>query len=392
MIAFDAAMALVAAQARDPATKTLPLADAAGRVLAEDLLAPVDAPLHPLAMMDGYAVRLEDVLAGGPLAIAATSRAGAGWAGPLGPGQAARIFTGAQVPQGADCVIMQEYAEVEEAGVWFREGHGPARHIRAAASDFRRGDVLLARGTRLTPRALVAAAAADTAQVRVARPPRVAVLTIGDELAAPGSTGAQPDRIPDTLSAALVAAVRAWGGEIVSRHMLADDPASAQAAATAALGEADLVVIAGGASVGEHDLARSMFAAHATQSLFARVAIKPGRPVWLSRAGDRLVLGLPGNPTSALVTARLFLQPLLAGLQGARGGHCWRLVPLAAPLAATGQRESFARARWETGGLIPLESQLSGAQAALADADCLIRCPPGQAELAPGTLVPMLDF
>ncbi|HVI05773.1 MAG TPA: molybdopterin-binding protein, partial [Sphingomicrobium sp.] len=190
------------------------------------------------------------------------------------------------------------------------------------------------------------------------------------------------------------AMVRQWGGECVARKRLPDDPGLLESAAEGALGAADLVVVTGGASVGEKDYSRSMFGRLGLELIFLKVAIKPGKPVWLGRSAGRLILGLPGNPTSALVTARLFLAPLLLKLGGAETSKAWNWVraPLFADLAAGGARETFLRACWNGGAVCPLSDQDSGAQRALAKADVLVRRGVDAPALGAGELATILDF
>src|SRR5690606_6365551 len=241
-----------------------------------------------------------------------------------------------------------------------------ARHVRAAGSDFREGDVLLASGTLLGPRQLVAAAAADRDRVTAWRRPRVVVLGTGDELVAPGTARRHPQAIPESVSYGVAALAEAWGARLVRATRLADRLDDMAAAAGQALADADLVVVTGGASVGDKDFARPMFAGLGLELIFSKVAIKPGKPVWLGRAAGRLVLGLPGNPTSAMVTARLFLAPLLAGLAGEppAAALAWRPAPLAGDLPACGDRQTFHRASWGEGGVVPVGNQDSSAQKA----------------------------
>ena len=344
--------------------------------------------------MDGYAVIDGATRPGEPLTVVGESRAGAGYPGNVEPGQAVRIFTGAPLPAGADRCIMQEYAARDGETVRFAEGYGPGWHVRAAGSDFAAGDLLLAAGTRLNPRAMIAAAAADVAGVPVARRPRVAIIGTGDELAPPGEAHLRVDAIPESVTYGVSAMVAESGAQVVHRVIGLDDLYALETAAGAALETADLVIVTGGASVGERDYAKPMFAPHGLDLVFAKVAIKPGKPVWLGRAKGKWVLGLPGNPTSAMVTARLFLLPLLARLQGQPVAEVlrWRSLPLAAPIGATGNRETFVRARWDEAGLMPLGNQDSGAQGALAQADWLIRCPAGQPALVTGQPVSALPF
>ena len=394
MIGYDEAIRLIENAVTPLGAEICAFADGAGRILAEPLHARCAAPRTAVAAMDGYAVCDRTTRPGEALTLVGESRAGSGFSGMLAPGQAVRIFTGAPMPGGADRCIMQEYARRDGDEVRFAEGYGPGWHVRAAGSDFAAGDMLLAAGTRLTPRAMIAAAAADVASLTVARQARVAIIGTGDELAAPGSAHLRADAIPDSVTYGVAALVQQAGGLAVRRSIGLDDLAALEKQAGEALAEADLVIVTGGASVGERDFAKPMFAAHGLDLLFAKVAIKPGKPVWLGRARGTWVLGLPGNPTSAMVTGRLLLMPLLARLHGQPLADIlrWRSLPLAAALGPTGTRETFMRSRWDAGGLTPLVNQDSGAQHALVEADWLIRCPPGQPALDPGTPVTALAF
>ena len=394
MISIDQALAIIDARVAPLASEDVALNDAAGRYLAQSLHARSDAPRHATSAMDGYAVDYASVRAGDALRIIGTAAAGAGGALRLEPGQAARIYTGAPLPDGADGVIMQEYAHVAGDMVHFDAGFGPARHVRAAGSDFRAGDILLAAGTRLCPRAMCVAAAADVDVLAAAAAPRVAILATGDELAAPGSAHRHPHLIPESVSFGVAAQAAAMGGQVVWRGACADDLARLTAAAGDALAAADLVVVTGGASVGDRDFAKPMFAPHGLATYWEKIAIKPGKPVWLGQASGRYVLGLPGNPTSAMVTGHLILRALLARMQGASAVHFhdWMRLPLAAPIKATGNRETFVRAAWQHDGLVPIGMQDSGAQGALIHADWLIRCPAGQAALPAGAMVSALRF
>jgi len=391
-IGFDEAVARLPGAEALLGTETVPLEGAAGRVLAEPLYARQDSPHRPTAAMDGYAVRDATTTPFQLLRVIGESRAGLGYPGTVGTGEAVRIFTGAPMPAGTDRCIVQEHAIREGDTVRFTAGYGPGRHVRATASDFAAGALLLDRGTRLSPQAMVAAAAADVARLTVAVSPRVAILGTGDELAPPGTVAAWPDAIPESVSFGVAAMVEEAGGKVVQRATGRDDLAELQQLARTLLDAADLVIVTGGASVGDRDFARPMFAPHGLELLIDKVAIKPGKPVWLGRASTCWVLGLPGNPTSALVTAALFLRPLLAALQGQDPQQAlrWRSLPLAAPLPAVNDRETFTRARWEADGLAQLDNQQSGAQAALAGAEWLIRRLPGSAAAAGGDTVSAL--
>ncbi|MFA6218330.1 MAG: molybdopterin molybdotransferase MoeA [Erythrobacter sp.] len=394
MAGFDEAIALLAGAVAPLGSEPLALGDAAGRFLATTLTARADAPRQAVSAMDGYAVVKVATQAGQWLDVIGESRAGGPFPGAVAQGQAVRIFTGAPLPAGADCVIVQEHAERDGGRVRFTPGFGPVDHVRPAGSDFRSGDVLVPAGTRLTPRSMVAAAAADRAQVEVYRAPRVAIIATGDELAAPGSSFGKPDTLPESASFGVAALAQSAGGSVTARETGRDSLIELEALAAQALARADCVVVIGGASVGDHDLARPMFAAHGLELLFSRLDIRPGRPVWLGTTQGKWVLGLPGNPTSAMVTARLFLRPLLARLQGAtvEAELSFVAMPLAAPIPETGPRETFIRASAGPQGLAPLGNQESGAQSPLLAADWLIRRAAGAGSCEAGDLVQALAF
>jgi molybdopterin molybdotransferase len=212
-------------------------------------------------------------------------------------------------------------------------------------------------------------------------------------LAAPGEARQRPAAIPDSITDGLAAFVTEWGAQVAWRARLPDDLEQLRPAAAAAVAAADLVVVTGGASVGERDFAQAMFG-NALEPIFSKVAIKPGRPVWLARAGETILLGLPGNPTSALVTARLFLAPLLAGLGGRdpAGAAAWRRAPVGESLDPIGNRETFSRARMEGGAVRLLPNQDSGAQRTLAAAELLVRRAIDAPGYATGAMVEVLDF
>ena len=388
MIGFDEALALITQAARPLGAQSVPLVEAKGRVLAAPVIAMVDSPPADVSAMDGYAVRDADLP--GRLDVAGESFPGGG-AGALAAGQCLRIFTGGPVPAGADRVVIQEDVTRDGDVAIFGEP-GPARHIRGRAGDFARGDVLLTAGMAVGARALVAAAGADLGRLDVRRRPRLVILGTGDELAEPGSARDRPGAIPESVSLGVAALAEDMGAEIVGRRRLKDDlPLMARAAAEA-LAEADLVVVTGGASVGEKDFAKAMFAPAGLALIFSKVAIKPGKPVWLGRVGEKLVMGLPGNPTSAMVTARLLLAPLIAGLGGRRADLHWRRAPLAEAIGPCGDRETFVRASWDGDAVRAFGNQDSGAQKTLADADILIRRRAGAPAVQAGETVEIIDF
>ncbi len=396
MISFDEACRCVSALAAPVGVEQVPLELAWNRVLAAPVIAGVSAPETAVSAMDGYAVREVDLSQGTTrFRVVGESFAGSSSGGSaLEPGACVRIFTGAPMPSGADRVVMQENVSRDGETMLLAERPTKARHVRGAASDFALGEVLLDVGTLLTPLALVSAAAADTDTLQVHIRPRLAVLSTGDELVAPGRAGACPGAIPDSVSFGIAALAQAWGGEVVCRRRLRDDLPSLAQAAALALEQAHVIVVTGGASVGERDFSKAMFREVGLRLEFEKVAIKPGKPVWVGRAGNRIVVGLPGNPTAAMVTARLFLAPLLAGMSGRRTDTAlaWRTAPLAAPLDAGGDRDCFHRGRSGADGVRLLGDQDSSAQKMLAMADLLVRRRPGAHALEAGDLVEVLTF
>ncbi|HEX6858636.1 MAG TPA: molybdopterin molybdotransferase MoeA [Caulobacteraceae bacterium] len=395
MNTFDEACAVIGGLAGPLGTEQVRLDEAYGRVLAASVAAASAAPAFSVSAMDGYAVRDADLgPGGGALRVVGESFAGPhSFGGVLEPGCCVRIFTGAAVPEGADRVVVQEVVRRDGDMAVIPAPTG-GRHIRAAGSDFAAGEVLLQSGERLTPQAMIAAAAADTASLEVFRRPRVTILSTGDELVEPGQAAGRPGTIPDSVSLGVAALSRLWGAEVAGRRRLGDDLSALSVAAGEALQAADVVLTTGGASVGEKDFARAMFAPFGLEVAIDKVAMKPGKPIWVGRAQGRVVVGLPGNPTSALVTARLFLAPILAAMGGrsAAEAWAWRAAPLAAPLPAGGERESFERARQDPAGVASVASQDSSAQKELARADVLIRRPPGAPALAAGAVADVLDF
>jgi molybdopterin molybdotransferase len=388
VIGFDEALALGAGAAKPLGGETVPLAEAHGRVLAAPVIAQVDSPPRDVSAMDGYAVREAELP--GRLRVMGAAYPGDPVAR-LEPGGCLRIFTGGPVPEGADRVVIQE--EVTRDGDMASFGEpGGGRHIRKCGADFASGAVLLDTGRRLDPRALVAAAGADLGEVEVWRKPKLAIFGTGDELAEPGKARERPGAIPESLLPGIAALAEEAGGMIVMARRLRDNLPELVQMAGWALQRADLVVVTGGASVGEKDYAKAMFEPAGLELIFSKVSIKPGKPVWFGRAGGRLVMGLPGNPSSAMVTARLLLAPLIVGLDGGVPTLPWREAALAAPLGPCGDRETFVRAAWDGHAVLPASYQDSGAQKTLADADLLIRRRAGAPAAEAGETVSIIDF
>jgi molybdopterin molybdotransferase len=364
---------------------------ARGRVLAEDLAARLTQPPFDASAMDGYAVRAEDV-AGLPatLRVIGASAAGAGFRGRVGPGEAVRIFTGAPVPQGADTVVIQEDAEEAHGVVTVKEATA-GRHVRPRGQDFKEGEVLLAAGTRLGPRELMLAAAMNHAELPVRRKPKVAILATGDEVVPPGSELA-PDQIVSSVPYGLAALIASVGGEAMSLGIANDEPESLVTLARSG-SAADILLTIGGASVGERDLVVSALKSEGLELDFWKIAMRPGKPLLYGRLGSQRVLGLPGNPVSALICAQVFLVPMLELMLGlAVDARPRPEAVLGEGLEANGEREHYIRAvsEWRHDGqrvVRPLPSQDSSLVAGLARADCLIVRAPDAPALAQGERV-----
>ena len=393
MVSFDEAIDIIRSAARPLGTEQIALDEAGGRVFAAPVIAAIDSPRADVSAMDGYAVRSGD-LGTYPVALnlVGESLPGKAWDGLVDSGTCVRIFTGAPLPAGADRIVIQERIRREGDTAFVDTVPGSATWVRRRGKDFRSGDELLAAGRLLDPAALIAAAGGDVGEVEVFARPRLALLSTGDELVDPGQARTSPLAVPDSAALGVAALARQWGADIVARTRLRDELGAMEAAAPDALAAAQLVVVIGGASVGERDFAKRMFEPLGLDLLFPKVSIRPGKPAWFGRIGDKLVLGLPGNPTSALVTARLLLASLLAAMQGRppEAALGWEPARLGTPLPACDQRETFHRARRAAGEIVPLGFQESHAQKALADADVLIRQTANSAAVAAGEVVQVL--
>jgi molybdopterin molybdotransferase len=395
MISYEEALERLLGSVRTLGTERVTLAEARGRVLAEQVVSPGPIPAFDASAMDGYAAAFASFEGEGPwsLLVRGESRAGLVPA-PLVQDTVSRIFTGAPVPPGADTVIMQE--DVERAGdlALFRHRPRPGSHLRRAGDDLAAGAVGLEDGTRLGPAQLSLAAMLDRGEVRVARRPVVSILSTGDELRAPGQAGTAAS-IPESITAGLAALVAQVGGVARVLPIARDEPDEVARAITDALDGCDLLLTVGGVSVGDHDVVRPALARAGVALDFWKVAIKPGKPIALGHSDRAHVLGLPGNPVSALVTFALFAAPLLRALQGdarplARRGRGL----LAVPLDRQAGRLEFLRVSLDdAGGTVrvrPLANQASGAMLALARCDALAEIPADLTHLAEGTPVSLL--
>jgi molybdopterin molybdotransferase len=388
VLSIDQARAKILAAVPVPATEEVALAAAHGRVLAEDVAAAHDVPPFANSAMDGFAV-----CGSGPqFAVVGESRAGSPFAGALGAGEAVTISTGAAVPEGATAVVPVERATKPATTTGFVaqlvvEGEiGAGDHVRMPGEDLRAGEVVLAHGTRLSPAALGVAAGAGRATLRVARRPRVAIVATGDELVAPGEP-LGPGQIHDSNALALAALAETAGAEVVSSTKAPDDRARTLTVLGQALQGADLVLISGGVSVGPHDHVKPALEELGVQERFWRVALRPGKPTWFGTREQTLVIGLPGNPVSALVTFVLFARPALAALQGAAPAPR-RRVPLAHPFPRHTERDEAVRVCLDGDGRAHTTGpQGSHVLSSMVGADGLAIVPRGNGELVAGCLV-----
>ncbi|WP_424813867.1 gephyrin-like molybdotransferase Glp [Roseococcus sp. YIM B11640] len=313
MISVGEARGRILAGLAPTGPETVPLAAGWNRVLARPVIARLTQPPADVSAMDGYAVRAADAVEGNILRLSGASPAGKPFSGEVGPGEAVRIFTGGFVPPGADTILIQENAEALAEGVRVTEGVAEGRHIRRRGLDFAEGGELLPAGRRLTARDVGLAAAGNHPWLIVHRRPRIGILATGDEIALPGEA-LPAGGIVSSNAHALAAMVASAGGEAGILPIAPDDPAAI--ASLAGSGGYDLLVTTGGASVGEHDLVQKALGRDGFVLDFWQIAMRPGKPLIWGRLGSTPVLGLPGNPVSALVCAVIFLLPALARMQG----------------------------------------------------------------------------
>ncbi|MGN6570841.1 MAG: molybdopterin molybdotransferase MoeA [Pseudolabrys sp.] len=385
------ALRQVLAGAEPLATEAVALDDAFGRVLATDLAAKRTQPPNDVSAMDGYAVRAQDTAQEpSTLTIIGEVAAGHPFEGTVGAGQAARIFTGGVVPDGADCVVVQEVTERTENRVVIKRSGIKGKNIRRKGIDFNEGEALLSRGRRLDDRDMMLAASMNYPRIEVHRRPKVAIVGTGDELVMPGGAP-KPGEIVYSNGFALVALARAEGAEArdfgIARDTLEDIAAHIRRARDWG---ADILVTTGGASVGEHDLVQKALHAEGLDLSFWRVALRPGRPMMHGRLGRLQVLGVPGNPVSSYVCSVLFLVPLIRRLTGRADIERPReTARLGRDLPANDEREDYLRATLTFGpdGPIatPVSSQDSSLMAHLSRAGCLVIRPPHAPAAAAGS-------
>jgi molybdopterin molybdotransferase len=382
--------------------ETVGIAEAFGRVLAEDVRARVTQPPHAVSAMDGYAVRAADVASvPATLKVIGAVPAGGLFEGAITAGEAVRIFTGAPLPKGADSIVIQEDTEAGEGPngngrVTVKESCKLGNYVRAAGLDFAVGDLGPRAGRRLTVRDVGLIAAMNHPWVPVRRRPRVAILATGDEVVMPGEP-LGPSQIVSSNGLALAAFVRACGGEPLLLPIAADTEDSLAELAAGARG-ADLLLTTGGASVGEHDLVQKALGRQGMELDFWKIAMRPGKPLMFGNLAGTPVLGLPGNPVSAVVCALLFARPALHALLGLDGpAHPLEQMVLGADLPANDRRQDYLRATVTVNGdgrrsATPYGRQDSSMLALLAAADGLIVRPPHAPAAARGAPVEVLSF
>jgi molybdopterin molybdotransferase len=397
MLSFDEALDRLLARAVRLPGERVSLHEAAGRVLASDLLAGSPLPGFDHSAMDGYAVAVRDFAGEGPWTFPVAGESSAGRAAPaMAPSTACRIFTGAPLPVNADAVVMQENAVREGLEIRVTDRPRAGQHIRRRGEDLTVGAVALTTGQRLSAGAIALAAMLDRAELVVARRPRVTILCTGDELRAPGDAY-RPASVAESNSAPLATLARQAGATARIAPIAGDEPEQTLRAIEEALAGTDVLLTVGGVSVGDRDVVRPALEKAGVTLDFWKVAIKPGKPIAVGTRGDTFVLGLPGNPASAIVTFALFGAPLVRALQGDA-----RPRPLALPVrlgrarARSPDRLEFVRSwlRVESGALAAVahDNQASGATTSLASSDGLAVVPPGDTAIPAGASIDFLRW
>jgi molybdopterin molybdotransferase len=370
MIEVAEAWERIRSHARPLPGEDVPLDEAAGRVLAADVLGRVDLPGFDRSSMDGWAVRSAD-FASLPVSVPVVGDVAAGSPGDasLQPGTAVRISTGAPMPAGADAVLPVEQGDEVDGVLSSSVRVQPKAFVRFRGEDARAGELLVPAGARLTPARLSVVASGGVASASVHRRPRVAIVATGSELV-PLGEALPPGAIYNSNGPTLTAHARADGAVVLPSRGVEDDPDRTRAVLGEALDGADILLISGGVSVGGHDLVKDTLARLGVQELFWQVRIKPGKPIFCGRRGDTWVFGLPGNPLSTVVGYLVFVAPLLRRMAGeAFAVPATTPVPLAADAPNPGERTTYATARYADGGVVLTDKQGSHMTKALADAD-----------------------
>ncbi len=379
-------------------SRPVDLMDALGAVLAEAVTSPVDVPPHRNSAMDGYAVRSADLPAEGTarLDVVGTSWAGRPWAGTVGEGQCVRIMTGAEVPAGADTVIMQEHVERDGDAIVIASGHQAGQNVRMPGEDIRRGEVVLEPGQRLRPAELALLASLGVPGVSVYRKPKVAFFSTGDELVAPGGE-LGPGQIYDSNRYAIHGMLAMLGVEILDLGTIPDTREAVEQAFRDAASQADAIVTSGGVSVGDADYVKETLD-RLGEVDFWKIAMKPGKPLAFGKVDKAWFFGLPGNPVSTLVTFYQFAQPALRRLMGQNVAEPLTIrVPCAEPLKKRPGRTDFQRGILERDASGRLTVRSVGQQAShilsgMSRANCFIVLPRESAGVDAGTEVDVQPF
>ena len=393
LMPVEEARARILAHAKPLALENVPLARALGRVLAKPLNAKRDQPPFNSSAMDGYALRSGDTVT--EFRVIGTSAAGHAFNGKLGPGDAVRIFTGAPVPETSDAVVIQENTTASGKSVTILQAARAGQNIRPRGLDFRKGETLLPAAIRLNARDIGLAAAMNCSVVSVRKKSVMAVIATGDELVLPGMSP-RPDQIVSSNSNALSAMAESLGAKVINCGIVRDNLRATERAILK-MAAADVIVTTGGASVGDHDFVQEALKNTGVKIDFWKIAMRPGKPFMYGRKGKQQVLGLPGNPVSALVCARLFLKPLLDCLHGLPVEETEIMARLGVAMAANDSRQDYVRAKLEIAPdgsrtATPCGKQDSSMQRTFRDAHCLIIRPPDAPAARIGDLVPILKL
>lgn len=390
MISVSQALSILSEYVVTTDIENIHLLDAVGRKLSQDVMTDLTLPPHDASAMDGYAVRLADVArVGSQLNVIGEVPAGHRFKGQVLNGEAVRIFTGSPVPTGADHIIIQENVERNGNIINVMTAATTSKHIRRAGIDFKKGDIILHKGQRLDEANIALAAASNHATLPVFQSPKISILAAGDELVPVGSAHKDGD-IVNSNRAALSALVRLWGGTVHMTALTKDDPKAIRDMFLQAK-HSDIIVPVGGASVGDHDHMRRVFTDLGGEIIFEKVAVKPGKPTWFGMLDGVPVLGLPGNPASAIICAHLFLKPLIGG-PSAR----FTQARLSTGLRSNGPRETYLRARlWADDTTLhvkPFPRQDSSLLTPFQTANVLIRRPSNSEALTAGQSIEVLEL
>lgn len=389
LLSIPEAQRLLFDLARPVGEETVALAEAAGRVLAAPITAERDQPPFAASAMDGYALKSAEVRPGARFHVIGEAAAGAAHARAPGPGEAVRIFTGAPLPEGTDRVIIQEDVTRSSEFIILGDHLDTGPHVRPAGADFTRG-FTLGPQLRLSPAHLALAAAMNAPRLTVSRRPEVALIATGDELVMPGEHPG-PDQIIASNSFGLKALCEAEGAHVRLLPIARDTETALHQAFDLARG-ADLVVTIGGASVGDHDLVADAAAEAGLERAFYKVAMRPGKPLMAGRMDDVAMVGLPGNPVSAMVCGHLFILPMLRKMLGLDPALPERTARLTTDLPANGPREHYMRAHVSDGEIRAFSRQDSALLTVLSEANALLIHPPGAPARAAGETVRYLPL